>query len=156
MVLPAPVVLVFGSVSQRAALKDCRSAARALVAFGWPARRIRIDRKASAPSGAPLSRPNSVLGTPKNKESDFPFPMPDNSRIFSVKKVSAVNLPTLNSWQKLEANTNAGSILKFFGPPEGETGNLAGAMRGIRQEDIPKIPEEVRAAGQFGTAKRAP
>ena len=78
MVLPLPAVSVFGFVSQRGASKACRSAARASVALGWSARRIQIDRKASAPSGAPLSRPNSVSGTPKNKEADFPFPMPNN------------------------------------------------------------------------------
>jgi hypothetical protein len=97
MVLLPPAVLAFGFVNQRAALKDCRSAARALIAYGWSARRIRIDRKVIAPSGGPLSRPNSVLGTPKNKKTDFPFLMPDNNGIFSVKKVSAVNFPNLNS-----------------------------------------------------------
>ena len=95
VLLPA-IVSVFGSVRQRAALKNCRSAARALVAFGWTARRIGIDRKASAPSGVPLSRPNFVSGTPKNKKSDFSFPMPGHNRIFSVKNVSAVNLSNLN------------------------------------------------------------
>jgi hypothetical protein len=114
MVLPLPVVSVFGFVSQRGASKGCRSAARASVAFGWSARRIQIDRKASVPSGVPLSRPNSVSGTPKNKKSDSSFPMPDHNHIFSVKKVSAVNLPNLNSCQKLEVNRSAGSILTFF------------------------------------------
>ena len=77
MVLLPPVVFAFGFVNQRAASKACRSAARVLAADGWSARRIRIDRKASVPSDVPPSRPNSVLGTPKNEESDFPFSMPN-------------------------------------------------------------------------------
>ena len=123
IVLLAPVVLVFGSVKQRAALRDCRSAARVLVANGWSARRIRTDRKASAPYEVPLSRPNSVLGTPKNKKSDSSFPTPDNNRIFSGKKVSAVSLLNLNSSRKLEVNTGGREYFGIF----------SGRLRGERE-----------------------
>jgi hypothetical protein len=85
MVLLPFAVLVFAFVNQRAASKDGRSAAWALVVQGWSARRIRIDRKASAPSGAPLCRPDSVLSTPKNKKPDFSFPMPGNNRFSRTK-----------------------------------------------------------------------
>ena len=47
---------------------------------------------------------------------------------------------------ELTNNTSAGSILRFFGAAWGGRGNLAGAMRGIGQEGIFKMPEEIRAA----------
>ena len=59
-------VLVFGFVNPRAASKDCRFAVRALDACGWSARRILKDRKARAPSDAPLSRQDSVSSSSKD------------------------------------------------------------------------------------------